>query len=74
MTSDSNEESIRISRIDRELRHLLSIAQSQMRPGFSRVRRFVNAITDRKIRPMQPFAAADVNNLRIGNRDCDGAD
>ena len=74
MTGDSNEESIRISRIDRDLRNLLSIAQSQMRPGFSRVGRFVNAVADGKIGSMQTFAAADINDIRIGNRHGDGTD
>src|ERR1700751_4920828 len=45
-----------------------------MRPSFSRVRRFVNTVTDRKIRSMQPFTSAYINSLRIGNRHRDGAD
>src|SRR5260370_39207954 len=45
-----------------------------MRPGFSRISRFVNAVTNRQIRPMQPFAAAHINDLRIGNRHRDSAD
>src|SRR5207248_4060942 len=36
--------------------------------------RFVNAIPDRKIRPMQSFTAADVNNVRICRRNRDRAD
>src|SRR5260370_41804025 len=37
-----------------------------MRPGFSRVGRFVNAIARRQVRTLQSFAAANVNNVRIG--------
>src|SRR5437588_6869669 len=73
MTGDGDEKPIRISRIDRELRNLLSIAQSQMGPGFSGVSRFVDAVADGQIGSMQTFAAADVNHVWIRSRHGDGA-
>ena len=65
-----------IARIDGELRNLLAVAQAKVRPGLARVGRFVNAVADRQVRPMQPLTAADIDNIRVrrryGNR-ADGA-
>jgi len=57
-----------IARIDGELRNLLAVAQAKVRPGLARIGRFVNTITDRKIRPMQPLTAADINYVWIRRR------
>ena len=65
MTGYGNKEPVRIFWIDRQLRNLLTIAQPDMRPRFSGVSGFINAVADRKIRPMQSFTAADVDNVRI---------
>ncbi len=48
-----------------DARDLLTIAQSEMRPRLSGISRFVNAVANRKIRAMQPFAAANANDVRI---------
>src|SRR4029453_1573048 len=45
-----------------------------MRPGFSRVRRFVNPVANRQIGSMQTFAATNVNHVRIRDRHGDCAD
>ena len=74
MSGHGDENSIGIPRINRELRDLLSIAQTEMRPGFSRVDRFVDTVTERKIGAMQTFAAADVDHVRIGNGNSERAD
>ena len=65
MPGDGDEQPISIARVDRELRDLLPITQSQMRPRFSRVSRFVDAVANGQIRTVQTFAAANVNHVRI---------
>ena len=67
-------DSIRVARIDGDLRNLLPIAQAKMRPRLSRVRRFVDAVADRKVGTLQAFAAADVNDIRIRRRHRDTTD
>ena len=64
MPRDRDEKVVRILRIDRDLRDLLAVAQAEMRPGFAGIGRFVNAVADRKIRAMQTFAAADIDDVR----------
>ena len=46
MTGYGNKDPVRIFRIDRQLRDLLTIAQSEMRPRFSGISRFVNTVAD----------------------------
>src|SRR6202035_4455723 len=45
-----------------------------MRPRLASIDRFVDSIADRKIRPMQSFATADINDVRICSRHGDRAD
>ena len=45
-----------------------------MRPGFSGVAGFVNAVAHGKIGPRQTFAAPDINNVGIGRRHGNGSD
>src|SRR5579862_7582604 len=45
-----------------------------MRPGFSGVDGFVNAITDGKIGSREAFAARHINDIGIRRRDRNGAD
>src|SRR5207247_11132606 len=65
MPGDGDEQPLGIARVDRELRDLLPITQSQMRPRFSRVSRFVDAVANGQIRTVQTFAAPNVNHVRI---------
>ena len=65
MPRNRHENALRIFWIDSQLRNLLAIVQSQMRPRFAGINRFINAVTDRKIRPMHSFVAADIHNVRI---------
>src|ERR1700757_4422092 len=44
-----------------------------MRPGFARVRRFVDTVSDRQIGAVQSLATADVDDVRLRGRDRDGA-
>ena len=46
MTGYGHKDAVRIFWIDRQLRDLLTIAQSEMRPRFSGISRFINAIAD----------------------------
>ena len=45
MTGYGHKYPVRIFWIDRQLRDLLTITQSEMRPGLAGVSRFINAIT-----------------------------
>ena len=74
MSGHRDQQVIGVARIDRDLRDLLAVAQAEMRPGFARVGRFVDAVADREIGAMQSFAAPDVNDVRIRNRNRQRAD
>ena len=65
MAEHGDEETVRILRVDDDLRNLLAVAKTEVRPGLARVGRFVDAVAGRQIRPLQPFPAADVNDVRI---------
>src|SRR2546421_2797186 len=73
MTGDGDQDVIGIARIDCDLRNLLPIAQPEMRPGLPRIDRFVDAVSYRKVRTLQSFTAANINNIRIGSRDRDAS-
>ena len=68
MTGHRDKYSIGIARIDGDLRDLLTVAQPEVRPGFARVRRLVDSVAHGQIRTMQAFTAADVDHVRIRNR------
>ncbi len=74
MSGNRDEEPIGIAGINGHLRNLLAIAKSEVGPGLAAIGGLVDAIADGEVRAMQPFAAADVNDLRVGRRDNDGAD
>ena len=63
-----HQQPVRISRVHRDLGDLLPVTQSQMGPGLARIARLIDPISHRKIRTLQPFAAADVDDVRIGDR------
>ena len=54
-----------IPRIDLDTRDLLAVAQAEMRPRLSGVGGLVHAVADREIRPLQSFAAADINDVGV---------
>jgi hypothetical protein len=56
------------------LRDLLRVAQAEVRPVCAGVRRLVDAVADGQVGPRQAFAAADVDDVRIGRRHGDPAD
>jgi len=74
VAQDSGKNLIRIARIDSQGRNLLAVSQAEMRPGLAGVGRFVNAVADREIGPVQSFTARHVENVGIGGSHCDGAD
>src|SRR5262249_51448174 len=65
MTEHSDEEPVRVSRIDNDLGNLLTVAQTQMRPRFACIRGLVDAVTHGEIGTLQALAAADVNDVWI---------
>ena len=74
MSEHGDEEPVGIARVDGDLRNLLAVAQAEMRPGLAGVGGFVDAVADGEVGPLQALAAADVDDVRIGGRDGDGAD
>ena len=69
-----DEEAVGIARVDGDVGDLLRVAQAQMRPRLAGVGRLVDAVAGREIRPVQAFAAADVDDVGVGRRDGDRAD
>jgi len=75
MAFGGDEEAVWILRIDENRRDLLSVAKVlHVRPGFTRVGGFIDSVAGGEIRALQSFAAADVNNVRIGRGDGESAD
>src|SRR5476649_295491 len=56
MSEHCDEEAIGIGRIDLDHRNLLTVAQPEVLPALSAVRRFVNAVTGREIGAMEALA------------------
>src|SRR5580658_2933129 len=73
MAEHGGEDSIGIARIDGESRNLETVAQAEVSPGFSRVRGFVDSVSDREVGAMQAFTAGHVNGIGIGRSYGDGA-
>src|SRR5690348_489406 len=74
MAENSYEESIRVARIDGQLRNLLAVAQAKMSPSFAGIRRLVDSVSRGEVRALQPFAAPHVDNIGIGRGDSNGPD
>src|SRR5580704_3844580 len=74
MPKRRGENSVRIARVDSKSWNALTIAKAKMRPRLSRVCGFVHTVTDGQIGPSQPFAARNINYIRIGRSDRNGSD
>src|SRR6266478_5026101 len=75
MSLGGDENAVGIFRVDEDGGDLLRVAQVlQMCPRFPRVGGFVDAVTGRKIRALQSFAAADIDDVRIGRGNGQRAD
>ena len=69
-----HQQAVGIARVDRDLRDLPALAQAEVAPGASAVRRLVDAVARGEVGPLQPLAAADIDDVGIGGGDGDGAD
>src|SRR5215831_3511677 len=74
MSERGDKQPIRILGIDKDGRDLQRVAQSEVRPRFAAIERFVNAVADGKVGALQSLAAAYVNNVGIGRSQRDRAD
>ena len=75
MSFGGNENAVGIFRVDENCSDLLGVTEVlQMRPRFSGVGGFVDAIAGREIRALQSFAAAHVNDIRVGRSNGKRAD
>src|SRR5439155_26610759 len=74
MAEHAGENPVGIVRVNDDSPNLLSIAQSEMFPGTAPIKRLINYVAGRKIRPAKAFAAAHVNHVRIRCCDSQSAD
>ena len=74
MPEHGHENSIGIARVHQNRGDLLAVAQTEMPPGLAAVGGFVHPVAHRKIRPLHSFAAAGVNDVRIGRSNRERAD
>src|SRR5229473_4217189 len=75
MALGGDENAVGIFRVDEDRGDLLRVVEVlQMRPGFSSVGRFVDTIAGREIGALQSFAAADIDDVRIGRSNGESAD
>src|SRR5205823_12625070 len=65
MAERGDEQAIGISRIDEDRANLSRVAKTQMVPRLAGIAGFVDAVADRQVGPLEPFAAADINNVGI---------
>jgi hypothetical protein len=69
-----HENAVRVPWIDEHRADLPRVPQPEVLPAASGVGRFVDAVADRQVGPLEAFAAADVDDVRIGRRDGNRAD
>src|SRR5262245_52626972 len=74
MPERRDEEAIRVVRVDIDHRDHLTLAKAEMRPGLAGVGGFVDAVAGREIGANDSGTGADVDDVRIGWRDGNGAD
>ena len=74
MSQHGDEQAVRVVRIDDDQRNLLAVAQAEVRPCLACVGGFVDPIASAEVRPLQSFAAADVDDVWIRWRDGQRAD
>src|SRR6185312_7558866 len=68
MTEHGDKDAVRIFRIHRQPAHLLSLRQPDVHPCLAGVGGPVYAVSYGKVRPLDPFAACHIDNIRIGRR------
>ena len=65
MTEAGNEHDVGIRRMNDETTHLLDVSESDMLPSVAAVGRFEDAVADAEVGPVQSFAGADVEDVRM---------
>lgn len=73
MAEDRGEQPVGIGWIDSHRRYLLTVAQAEVRPCFARIGRAIDAVADRKVGPVQPFATGNVDHIAVRGRHHDRA-
>ena len=74
MAERRDEQARRILRVDDDRADLARVPQAEVVPRPAGVARAIDPVADREIGALQPFAAADVDDVRIRRRDRDRAD
>ncbi len=65
MAEDGGEDAVGIARIDDDLRDLLAVAKAEVDPGAAGVGRFVDAVADGEVGPLEAFARSDVDDVGL---------
>src|SRR5262249_57186345 len=74
MTEHSDQDSIGIAGVYDYSADLLGVGQPHVTPGLAAISGLVDSIASRQVRALEPFAGADVYDIRIGGSDCQRAD
>src|SRR5579871_1424138 len=74
MPEHGDEESVWVPRIDQDRGDLLSLAKSEMAPGFSAIRALVDSVADGEVGALQALAAPHIDDIGVGGGERDGAD
>ena len=69
-----DEEALRVARVHQDRPDLAAVGKPHVTPALPGVGGLVDAVADRKIGPLQAFAAPDVDHVRIRRRDRERAD
>src|SRR6266536_3543887 len=74
MAENCGKNAIGIARVDGKRRNLLAVNEAEVGPSLARVDGLVDTVPNGKIWPVQPLAAADIDNVGIGGSNGNGAD
>src|SRR5205823_1937375 len=74
MPEHGDEEAVGILRIDGDLRNLLALPKAKVLPAPPAVDGSVDPVSRGQVGPLQAFAAAHIDDVRVRKRDGDGAD
>src|SRR6266852_1745738 len=74
MPLGGDENAVGIFRVHDDRGNLLRVAKPEMRPRFSGISGVVKSVAGGQVRALQSFAAAHINNVRVGRRDRESAD
>ena len=74
MPENGGVDHVRILRMDADARNMAPLFEPNVRPGLTRVGGFPHAVAVRHVAADGFFAGADVDHVRVGVADGDGAD